>query len=101
MSRYLEVKSNEYFGVYNPPRDGDCLMQCAVTHDFGQGSGGGVAIKARTANDLRTLVVARVRCNLLAAFGRQSRSVDGRGGGVACVGGAGMVSVEAYCEAMS
>jgi hypothetical protein len=126
LSRYLEDMSNEYLGAFNPPRDGDCLMRCAVTHDFGRdsdtadddaartvagvsgpsagvgGSGGGVATKALTANDLRTLVVARVRCNLLAALNdRLSRSVDGRGGGVAGVGGAGMVSVEAYCEAMS
>jgi hypothetical protein len=27
-----------YRDVFNPPRDGDCLMRCAVNHDF-DGSG--------------------------------------------------------------
>ena len=49
--------SGGFAGLYNPPRDGDCLMRCAVEHDFGGGeasSGGG----AMTADELRLAVVS-------------------------------------------
>ena len=33
----LKVADMTYCGLYNPPRDGDCLLKCAMVHDFGSG----------------------------------------------------------------
>ena len=43
LAETLASPARSFVGIFNPPRDGDCLMQCAVEHDFGtsHGCGGG------------------------------------------------------------
>jgi len=36
VSAFLEQRSSQFCKAFNPPRDGDCLMRCAVEHDFGR-----------------------------------------------------------------
>ena len=69
-ARARATPSEPFKSVFNPPRDGDCLMRCAVEHDFG-GSGAGM-----TADMLRLAVVARARARTLKALGEKSKEAE-------------------------
>ena len=87
-------------GTFDPARNGDCLVECAVEHDFGpaqeeegeaaaaggDASGGGGASTGAapldapsvlTADELRVLVVARVRANRLSTLAAEVARVEG------------------------
>ena len=71
-------------GLFNPPRDGDCLMSCAVEHDFAGSAARpavgtaaetvGTAPAVHTTAGLRLAVVARVREAALAALAEEAAS---------------------------
>lgn len=69
-------RDGNFVVAFNPARDGDCLMKCAVQHDLteaGQsasksGTDDFTGACTLTANELRTKVVARVRENSLRAL---------------------------------
>ena len=75
------AKDPNFRDVFNPARDGDCLMRCAVKHDLsgnaagssGKVSGGG-ATGALPADALRVEVVDRVRAVSLAVLEAEADS---------------------------
>ena len=66
------AKDPNYRDVFNPARDGDCLMRCAVKHDFGNRS----SQAAYNADELRVEVVNRVRDVALSALEIQAVELD-------------------------
>ena len=88
------TEDTNYRDVFNPARDGDCLMRCSVKHDFTNeensalgAASGGAGVKsgtgaeessALTADELRVKVVARVQVIALSALETQAAAADAK-----------------------
>jgi hypothetical protein len=124
------AEDTNYRDVFNPARDGDCLMRCSVKHDFSyaeisilEAASGGAGDKSETgaedsgvltADELRIKVVDRVEEIALSSLKTQAEAADAKASkstdllereqavaDAAWLRGARVAAAQATCEVMA